>query len=274
MAQATAARVPAPGDTAWSRRECHAACGPIQPARVASVPLCRAGTLGEVTTVRFLDLNTSQNLGQTTSQSLSAAGGLTMNTVPDPATPQPRLARGVPVELDELLADRDPLAAQIVRAGGLLKFGRSTFAALAPAPQPESPRPMTPFDKIDARHALASPTLPAPRAPRLRRLRQLRPRRLDRFSPGDRQRHQPQFPRPQRAWPGGLQRARRHSLGVCVGDATSSLLMTTGRRDSSTFDLLPSVNPMLCGSPFNPHSPQELYMTCNIGMRLLSAIAS
>ena len=89
MAQATAASGPAPRDTSWSRRECHAACGPIQPARVASVPLCRTGTLGEVTTVRFLDLNTSQNLGQTSSQSLSAAGDLTMNTVPEPATPQP-----------------------------------------------------------------------------------------------------------------------------------------------------------------------------------------
>ena len=76
-----------------------------------------------------------------------------------------RLARGEPVELDELLADRDPLAAQIVRAGGLLKFGRRTFAALAPAPLPESPRPMTLFDKIVARHALASPALPAPRVP-------------------------------------------------------------------------------------------------------------
>ena len=75
-----------------------------------------------------------------------------------------RLARGEPVELDELLADRDPLAAQIVRAGGLLKFGRGTSAALAPAPLPESPRPMTLFDKIVARHALASPALPAPRA--------------------------------------------------------------------------------------------------------------
>ena len=89
MAQATAARGPAPRDTSWSRRECHAACGPIQPARVASVPLCRTGSLGEVTTVRFLDLNTSQNLGQTSSQSLSATGDLTMNTVPEPATPQP-----------------------------------------------------------------------------------------------------------------------------------------------------------------------------------------
>ena len=66
-----------------------------------------------------------------------------------------RLGCGEPVELDELLADRDPLAAQIVRAGGLLKFCRGTSAALAPAPLPESPRPMTLFDKIVARHALA-----------------------------------------------------------------------------------------------------------------------
>jgi 3-isopropylmalate/(R)-2-methylmalate dehydratase large subunit len=45
-----------------------------------------------------------------------------------------RLERGEVPTLDELLADRDPLAAAIVRAGGLLRYG------LGPeAPRPEDP---------------------------------------------------------------------------------------------------------------------------------------
>ncbi len=59
-----------------------------------------------------------------------------------------RLQRGEAITLDELLADRDPLAADILRAGGLLAYG------VGPAqPLPASGSgPQTLFEKIIARH--------------------------------------------------------------------------------------------------------------------------
>lgn len=74
-----------------------------------------------------------------------------------------RIQRGEAIALDELLAGRDGLAAAILRAGGLLRFGRSHAQAFASVAIPESSGPQTLFDKNIARHALAAPGLPAPR---------------------------------------------------------------------------------------------------------------
>jgi 3-isopropylmalate/(R)-2-methylmalate dehydratase large subunit len=59
-----------------------------------------------------------------------------------------RLERGATPTLDELLQGRDPLAAAILRAGGLLRYG---LGPDPPAPTP-SPGPKTLFEKIVARH--------------------------------------------------------------------------------------------------------------------------
>lgn len=61
-----------------------------------------------------------------------------------------RLQRGEAVTLDDLLAGREPQAAAILRAGGLLAYGLGP-AAEAPPP---SPGPKTLFHKIVERHAL------------------------------------------------------------------------------------------------------------------------
>ncbi len=65
-----------------------------------------------------------------------------------------RLQRGEAIGIDELLAGRDALAAAILRAGGLLAHGR-TLAAREPQPWPDDGRPLTLFEKIVRRHALA-----------------------------------------------------------------------------------------------------------------------
>ncbi|HSW07378.1 aconitase family protein [Aquabacterium sp.] len=74
-----------------------------------------------------------------------------------------RIRNAEAIPLDELLAGRDALAAAILRAGGLLRYGRACALAFAAAPAPDDGRPMTLFDKIVARHALATPDRPAPR---------------------------------------------------------------------------------------------------------------
>jgi 3-isopropylmalate/(R)-2-methylmalate dehydratase large subunit len=77
-----------------------------------------------------------------------------------------RIVRGEAIELDELLAGRDALAAGIMRHGGLLKYGQARLQAApvrhAPA---EASSPQTLFQKIVARHALATPDTPADPAP-------------------------------------------------------------------------------------------------------------
>ena len=89
-----------------------------------------------------------------------------------------RLRAGETIELEELLAPRDALAADVLRAGGLLAYGRSRLRAgsVAPMPRPASPHgtapvenapPRTLFEKIIARHLIAArgtnASLPAPR---------------------------------------------------------------------------------------------------------------
>ena len=62
----------------------------------------------------------------------------------------PRLLRGEALTQDELLAGRDPQAAAILRAGGLLAYGSGPDGD---APRP-APGPKTLFHKIVERHAL------------------------------------------------------------------------------------------------------------------------
>lgn len=79
-----------------------------------------------------------------------------------------RIRRGETISLDELLDGRDALAAAIVRAGGLLAYGearlRHGLVVQTPAVDADPP-PRTLFEKIVARHALATADTPARIAP-------------------------------------------------------------------------------------------------------------
>jgi 3-isopropylmalate/(R)-2-methylmalate dehydratase large subunit len=88
-----------------------------------------------------------------------------------------RIAAGEQITIDELVAGRDPLAAAILRAGGLLRFGASALAGVGAAPQTATdagagadgaPSPVagvrgarTLFEKIVERHLLPTPATPA-----------------------------------------------------------------------------------------------------------------
>ena len=74
-----------------------------------------------------------------------------------------RIARGDAIELDELLQGRDALAAIILRHGGLLAYGRSRMANVADGvtdtiarDDEATQRPQTLFEKIIARHGIAT----------------------------------------------------------------------------------------------------------------------
>ncbi|TGE01982.1 3-isopropylmalate dehydratase [Methylobacterium nonmethylotrophicum] len=71
-----------------------------------------------------------------------------------------RVQAGEAVTVDELVADRDPLAAAILRAGGLLAYGRAELAGARPVALPDDGRPRTLFEKIVRRHALATSSCP------------------------------------------------------------------------------------------------------------------
>lgn len=75
-----------------------------------------------------------------------------------------RIARGEAIPLEELLRDRDPLAAAILRSGGLLRFGQQHLQGAAPAAALPA-RPMTLYEKIVQRHLLATPVTPADPGP-------------------------------------------------------------------------------------------------------------
>jgi 3-isopropylmalate/(R)-2-methylmalate dehydratase large subunit len=73
-----------------------------------------------------------------------------------------RIQAGEPIALDELVAGRDALAAAILRSGGLLRFGQRFMRDIKAVPDEPDPsdapaaRPRTLFEKIVARHALAT----------------------------------------------------------------------------------------------------------------------
>ena len=76
----------------------------------------------------------------------------------------PRIAAGEAIAWQELLAGRDALAAAILVQGGLLAFGRKHLGQVASAEQdaePKAAQPRTLFEKIVARHALATAVTPA-----------------------------------------------------------------------------------------------------------------
>ncbi|MCD2165315.1 aconitase family protein [Comamonas koreensis] len=77
----------------------------------------------------------------------------------------PRIAAGEAIAWQELLAGRDALAAAILVQGGLLAFGRAHLADVADVASAAQPAPTTQprtlFEKIVARHALATAVTPA-----------------------------------------------------------------------------------------------------------------
>jgi len=90
-----------------------------------------------------------------------------------------RIARGETLSVDDLVADRDPLAAAVLRAGGLLRWGQQHLAtpSVGAAPPPRSAgqsqtiaagasllqgnSPQTLFEKILSHHLLHTPFTPA-----------------------------------------------------------------------------------------------------------------
>lgn len=72
-----------------------------------------------------------------------------------------RIRAGEAIPIDDLVADREPLAAKILRAGGLLGFGKSIAPHVRPAltdPDAET-GPKTLAEKIVARHAVVTDDL-------------------------------------------------------------------------------------------------------------------
>ncbi len=76
-----------------------------------------------------------------------------------------RIAAGEHIAIDELVAGRDALAAAILQSGGLLSFGQQHMRQIRFAPQADDARPRTLFEKIVARHALATELTAANPAP-------------------------------------------------------------------------------------------------------------
>lgn len=66
-----------------------------------------------------------------------------------------RIQRGEPIFVDELVASRDGLAAEILRSGGLLRYGARHMRAIAPARAAIDEKPRTLAQKILERHALS-----------------------------------------------------------------------------------------------------------------------
>ncbi|MDB5946230.1 MAG: leuC, partial [Ramlibacter sp.] len=72
-----------------------------------------------------------------------------------------RIARGEAIPVEELLQDREPLAAAILRSGGLLRFGQRHLGGAGPARGAAADGPQTLFEKIIRRHALATSVTPS-----------------------------------------------------------------------------------------------------------------
>jgi 3-isopropylmalate/(R)-2-methylmalate dehydratase large subunit len=65
-----------------------------------------------------------------------------------------RIRRGEAIEVDELVASRDALAAEILRSGGLLRYGARYMRNIRPAQGASTQTPRTLVQKILERHAL------------------------------------------------------------------------------------------------------------------------
>lgn len=65
-----------------------------------------------------------------------------------------RIQAGEGIDIEEILAGRDTLAASIVRADGLLAYGNRQLAMLRPAVQADDGAPLTLCEKILRRHAV------------------------------------------------------------------------------------------------------------------------
>ena len=78
-----------------------------------------------------------------------------------------RIRAGEAIALDDLLQDRDAIAAAVLRAGGLLGYGRQALhhAGSARPAAPDEGKPRTLFEKIIARHVIPTPDSPARLAP-------------------------------------------------------------------------------------------------------------
>lgn len=72
-----------------------------------------------------------------------------------------RIQRGEAISVEELVQGRDGLAAHILRAGGLLRFGQTQLAGVAPASVPGEQGPMTLTEKIVHRHRLNTAGTPS-----------------------------------------------------------------------------------------------------------------
>lgn len=92
----------------------------------------------------------ADNIGLFTSTDLALAGRIAQGHVPD---------------IEELVAGRDPLAAAVLRAGGLLPWGRIHLSGCAPPRRLAPRRPRTLVEKILERHRLAVPGTPEDPAP-------------------------------------------------------------------------------------------------------------
>jgi len=67
-----------------------------------------------------------------------------------------RLDAGEPIGIEEILVGRDPIAAAVLREGGLLAYGRTKLGAITPVAFPDDGRPRTLFEKILVRHAIST----------------------------------------------------------------------------------------------------------------------
>ncbi|MDM0116428.1 aconitase family protein [Variovorax sp. J22R133] len=67
-----------------------------------------------------------------------------------------RIAAGEAIPLEDLVAGRDSLAAAILKNGGLLRFGQRFMRKIEQVADVDDGRPRTLFEKIVARHALAT----------------------------------------------------------------------------------------------------------------------
>lgn len=68
-----------------------------------------------------------------------------------------RIQRGENISVDDLVADRDAIAAAVLRAGGLLRYGQKYLANVSASADGRSDRPLTLFEKILARNLVSTP---------------------------------------------------------------------------------------------------------------------